>query len=277
MAAAIPASGRYPGAEQHPSANFWEGNNGRKAVTIHIAQGGYLSSVRHMEQKGLSSHLVNSLTGKMAQMVGFDDSALANGLSWDDTPGQWICPHGKVVEPTWALLKPGDPNPNTTTVSIENEGFSGRKQPAAQRASLERALEYLAGRYPSLNPYVVGTTLIGHYHLDPRDKGFCPGAGIDLAGIAAAVNKRLSAAQPQLWMQAWTARGVPLDPATIGWAIPQLYKFHFAELGACVRPEEYLVANEVSVAVFEQGLIYYVRRGDRTGYVRFPVPIVDAR
>lgn len=277
MAAAIPASGRYPGAEQHPSDNFRPGNEGRKAVCVHIAQGGWLSSVRYMDQKGLSAHLVNSRTGKMAQMVSLDDSAFANGLSWDATPGQWICPHKKVVVPSWQLLEPGDKNPNWTTISIENEGWSGRPQPAAQRASLERALEYLAGRYPSLYPYVVGKTLIGHFHLDPTDKGFCPGAGIDLAGIAAAVNARLHSDQPEVWMQAWAARGFPLDPQQIGWAIPQLYKWHFVELGACVRGEEYLVANEVSIAIFEQGLIYYVRRGERTGYVRFPVPIVDAR
>jgi hypothetical protein len=277
MAPAIPASGRYPGAAQHPTANCWEGNNGRKAVVVHIAQGGYLSSVKHMATHGTSSHLIVSRGGSVAQMVGLDDSAWANGLSWDATPGRWICPHEKVVEPTWQLLEPGDDNPNTTTISIENEGYSGKQQPIAQRTSLERALEYLAGRYPSLAPYVVGKTLIGHYHLDPVDKSFCPGAGIDLVGIAQAVNKRLATGQPQLWQAAWTARGVPLDREQVPWAIPQLYKFHFVDLGACVRPEEYLLANEVSVALFERGMIYYVRRSERTGYVVFPTPIVDAR
>lgn len=259
----IPKSGRYPGAVAYPTPNRWAGNRGRRAVVVHIAEGGYMSSIEWMRKVGTSSHFVISLRGTVAQLVSLDDSAWCNGLGWQQPPGRWVCPHNHEVVPTWGLLKDGDDNPNWTTISVELEGKSGSVVPAAQLYALERLLEYLAVRHPNLGPYHVGTTLIGHYHIDPVDKARCPGTGISLDKLALSVNRRLALPSPEAWIQVYAQRGVELPRDQIGWAIPQLYKFHAESLGACLAPERYVLDDEVSVAVFEGGLIYYLRRAER--------------
>jgi hypothetical protein len=250
-------SGRLPGADWRGAVNFWQGNKGRKAVCIHINQGWFEKSIEHMAANGTSSHLEVGQKGQIAQLVDFDDSAWANGLSWNAGLGRWICPHDRVVAPTWQLLDPSDQNPNWVTISIENEGLSGKPWPKVQFQANVDALVWLGRRYPSLVPYVVGRTLIGHFHIDPRDKSACPGDGVDLAALAGAANKLLGADLP--WQKRWASCGVPLPKEQGGWAIPQAYKAQAIALGGCVRAEDY-PASEYSVAYFERGLIYFLKR-----------------
>jgi hypothetical protein len=178
-----------------------------------------------------------------------------------------VCPHGHVVTPTWELLDPSDTNPNLVTLSIENEGFSGQPWPQAQFAANVELLVWLGGQFPELLPYTVGRTLIGHMHLDPRDKARCPGSGISLVALAEAANAALGAN----WRLEWGARGVLLPDEQVGWEIPQLYKVHAAELGACVLAETYLYPG-FSIALFERGFIYYVQALNQA-YVRMPIPL----
>ena len=63
----------------------------------------------------------------------------------------------------------------------------------------------------------------------------------------------------QLWRKQWAARGVVLLDDQVGWGIPQAYKPRAAELGACLAGEVPLAGGVVSVAVFERGIIYYVK------------------
>lgn len=263
-------SPRYPRATWRGTSNCWPGHHGRRAVVLHITQGGFESSIRYMRDTGTSSHFVVSTGGSVAQLVSVDDSAWGNGLSWDGA--HWVCPHQHIVVPRWGLLANGDPNPNTTTISIEHEGMSGDAQPAAQRQATVDLLVWLAQQFPELAPYQTGRTLIGHGWLDPIDKAFCPGSGIDLDTIATLANARLSPIEP--WRRAWAARGIPLDDAQVGWGIPQLYKFHSVDLGACVIPETYLGGGAISVAVFERGLIYFLRAtGQAYLGARFPIGV----
>ena len=139
---------RYPGVTWKPSPNHTPGNHGRKAVVLHIAQGGYTSSITHMAANGVSSHFIVSAAGSVSQMVDIADTAWANGLAWCDTPAEaaalgaawqgvgWYCPHKHKVTPSWADITPGV-NPNLETISIEHEGMSGRALPAGmfQRAT----------------------------------------------------------------------------------------------------------------------------------------------
>lgn len=260
---------RYPGALWKPSTNYAKGNQGRKAVVLHIAQGGFDSSITYMQNNGVSSHFIISEGGTIAQLVDIADTAWGNGLAWCDTPEEaarlnatwqgagWYCPHQHKVSPTWPGLTPGI-NPNLQTISIEHAGKSGVTRPRAQLAATVRLLAWLAQQCPSLNPYVPGQTLIRHADLDPIDKSFCPGPAFDLAAIAAEAN---ASAAPEAWQRVWARRGVPLDnPA---FAIPQLYKWHFLALGGCVEPERYLASGRLSIAVFEHGWIYYVAATNR--------------
>jgi N-acetyl-anhydromuramyl-L-alanine amidase AmpD len=249
----IPLNDRYPGAQQlQPSNNKWPGHQGRNAVVIHIAEGSFQSSIDWMAKNGTSCHFIISETGIVAQLVSVEDSAWCNGATHKN--GAWVCPHGKIVKPTWRHIVPGI-NPNWQTISIELAGYSGHPMSGAQRAALLDLLTWLADRFPQLPPYIVGSTLIGHYHIDPIDKARCPGIGVNLEALATEVNARLAAEEPR-WVRAWQAAGVQLPSEQRNWKIPQTYKEHHEVLGACVRPEEYLT-DKVSVAVFVRGSITY--------------------
>lgn len=260
MSVVAAPSDLYSKAEWQGTANFWKGHRGRKAVVIHINQGAFQGSIDYMAANGVSSHFEVGAKGQVAQLVDVENSAWANGLSWDGRLRRWVCPHEHVVSPTWELLDPADENPNWVTISLENEGFSGKPWPKAQTKANVDLLVWLGRRYPSLLPYRVGATLIGHFHLDPRDKAGCPGTGVDLAALAEAANAALGV--DQLWLVQWAARGVTLPADQASWAIPQAYKARAAELGACVAAETY-VHPGLSVAVFEHGLIYYVKAHNR--------------
>lgn len=260
---------RYPGVTWKPSPNHTPGNHGRKAVVLHIAQGGYTSSITHMAANGVSSHFIVSAAGSVSQMVDIADTAWANGLAWCDTPAEaaalgaawqgvgWYCPHKHKVTPSWADITPGV-NPNLETISIEHEGMSGRALPAVQLSATVRLLAWLAQQCPSLAPYAPGHTLIRHADIDPTDKAFCPGPAFDLALIARLANEaRIGVG----WQRVWAARGVALSNPEF--AIPQLYKYHYLELGACVEPERYTTGGQLSIAFFERGFIYYLAATQR--------------
>ena len=255
MTVVIP--GRFPGVDWRPSVNFWPGHTSRKAVVIHINQGSFDNSIKYMAENGTSAHFEVGKKGKLAQMVDVNDSAWCNGLTYNGQLGRWVCPHEHVVTPTWQLLAIKDGNPNRNTISIENEGFSGVPWLASQFDANVKLLVWLGGLFPSLLPYSVGSTLIGHFHLDPRDKGGCPGSGVDLHRLAEVANAALGL--DQLWRKQWGAKGVGLPEEQIGWGIPQAYKPRAAELGACLAGEVPLAGGVVSVAVFERGIIYYVK------------------
>lgn len=252
----VPFSDIFPGADVQPLTHFTKGNNGRKAVVIHINQGNYQSSIDYLEQVGLSAHFEISKRGKVGHLVDTENSAWANGLSWSDKARRWVCPHDHVVTPTWQLLDPADTNPNFVTISLENEGWSGVAWPTAQFNANVKVLVWLAQKYPTLAPYEVGRTLIGHGHLDPRDKAFCPGDGVDLFALAETANAALGF--PAAWLRRWESRGVALPAHQIGWGIPQTYKPLSDKLGGCLALETPVAEGVASVALFEHGAIWWV-------------------
>lgn len=260
---------RNKATKDTPTPNYWPSNDGRRAVVIHIAQGGFESSIEYMRDHGTSSHFIVSLAGKIKQLVSVNDSAWGNGLSFDAHGARWICPHSHVVAPRWELLDTRY-NPNTQTISIEHEGYSGNTPPAAQLAATVELLRWLAGQFPTLTPYRTGSTMIGHCDLDPLDKVNCPGKGFDLVALARRANDGLNLVEP--WVRNWTLRGVALPVEQQLWAIPQLYKANYATLGACLRAEEYLL-DGLSVATFERGFIYYLKATNRAYLVQFATKV----
>ena len=245
---------RYPLASWAATPNFWTAHNGRRAVVLHIAQGGFLSSVKHMRENGTSSHFIVSKSGAVVQMVDVNDSAWANGISF--AGGVWHCPHKHIVEPTWDYGLADHLNPNSTTISVEHEGMSGEPPTPAQLASTVALLQWLGKLFPSLLPYRAGETLIRHANLDPTDKAFCPGRGYDLDAIAARANAQIASTVDE-WLRVYSLRGVELPVEQRDWAVPQLYRANYAKLGACLVPERYVSAL-LSVAIFQRGIIYYV-------------------
>lgn len=199
---------RYPDATWTPAhaENRRSGRNGkrRKAVCLHITAG----PVGNEEQSaiswfqnpasGVSAHLVNGPDGTMTQMVDLDDTAYANGITYYRSPSElppgwawqgagWYTPRKARVLPTWQLITTGV-NPNYETVSIEHAGQPNTPHPQAQVDATVAFLRYLATQQPDLGPWVVGRTLIGHHHLDPKGRASCPGPLLDLPAIAAAAN-----------------------------------------------------------------------------------------
>lgn len=174
---------RYPTAAWHASPNHTPGRASVAAVVVHISQGSYQSGIDWLTAPAskASAHAIISPRGEVAQMVGFRDTAWANGLRWPNgTPHN---ARGRAVTPTWKLLQPGM-DPNRHTIAIELAGFSVHPRPAAQVAALVKLLRWIA-EHAGLR-YVVGETLIGHAHLDNVDRAMCPGPHVDLHVIARA-------------------------------------------------------------------------------------------
>jgi hypothetical protein len=84
-------------------------------------------------------------------------------------------------------------NPNTRTISIEHEGYTGNAFPEAQYQATLWLHRYLCTTY---NIAVDRLHIIGHYEISSRDRAFCPGRAFpwqrlmndlaDLAGKAGA-------------------------------------------------------------------------------------------
>jgi len=181
--------GLCPFAEQQPSPHFSAGNNGRAAVVLHIAQGGFQSSIDFLKGVGLSSHFIVAKDGRIVQMVSVNDTAFANGLNFHN--GKWFTPEKTprliVPQPSWSGLIPGR-NPNFYTISIEHEGFTTEKRTAAMQAADVRLLAWIADQFQLV--YTPHKTLIGHFEIDPMRKSFCPGSKMDFEAIAQAANRQ---------------------------------------------------------------------------------------
>lgn len=215
----------YPSATRaagfRAGVHYAPSNRGRLAACLHIAQGGYQSSIDYLRAKGLSSHFIISEGGSVTQMVPLSASAYANGLSWDDVRDRWICPHNHEVHPSWLRISP-PVNPNFQTISIEHAGFNTKPRSAAQMRATTDLLRWLAVEYPTLGPYVAGYTLIGHSHLDDVDKAFCPGEFFDFRAIAAQANATLGRYRlrtDQAALSSNDLRVAQLAPSVPGWHI----------------------------------------------------------
>jgi N-acetylmuramoyl-L-alanine amidase-like protein len=180
--------GWYPGAEQIATGAFWVGNEGRKAVVLHVVEGTYLGAVSVFagEDAKKSAHFLLARTGHVAQFVSIYDSAWANGLSYKN--GHWIDPTGRAVTPPWPGLTPPT-NPNKITVSIEEEGKHNKARTLAQYAARIAVLRWVAAQFTTaLSPYTPGVTLIGHKDISPVERANCPGPFVDFAATAKDAN-----------------------------------------------------------------------------------------
>jgi N-acetyl-anhydromuramyl-L-alanine amidase AmpD len=186
---ATPSSGWCSFARRVPSPNYSRGNRGRKAVVLHIAEGGEAGSVSWLTnpRSGVSSHFFISKKGRITQMVSIDDTAYTNGLT-HVRANQWRDPDGNIVTPPWPGLTPPT-NPIWTTITIEREGRSHDVPTSEMNAATVRLLQWIAQQIGMR--YVPLVTLIGHVHIGPTHRPNCPGPHVDYAALAAAANGEL--------------------------------------------------------------------------------------
>lgn len=191
---ADPNDGWCPFATRFDTSKFWTGNQGRRAVCLHIAQGGYEGAISWLtdaqSNPNSSAHFVIAKDGRIAQLVSINDSAWANGLGWENN--RWVTGSGAPVNPTWQDIVPGV-NPNWYTISIEHEGLYPETWTTEMYAANNRLMQWLAFQFgssngPGLFPYVAHRNVIGHYEIDPLTRANCPGPTVNYIKIAADAN-----------------------------------------------------------------------------------------
>ena len=245
--------GWYPVAIRHSTPNFWTGHVSRAAAVAHVTDAAWASVVSWFRNPASerSAHFQVRKSGIVDQFVSVEDSAWANGASWNGRT--WIDPQGHAIHPAWPAMATDRTNPNRTTVSIEHEGHPSEPWTAMQREADTLLLRWLATQLPGLAPYVAGRTLIRHADISPISKPNCPGALVEIDERAQAAN---GPPPPSDLFAAWGPIDRP-EGAAQGFGIPQTWLKNKATLGACLRGERYDLPGRVSRALFVGGELRY--------------------
>ncbi len=148
------------------SPNFWSGRDGQTPVAIcnHIMDGTIESSNAWFKNRRseASSHFGIARDGRIWQWVRVQDSAWTNGILQNpDLSVGWLADSVR-----------RNINPNTRTVSIEHEGYTGRPFTEEQYKASLWLHRYLCTRY---NIVPDREHVIGHYQVTARDRAHCPG------------------------------------------------------------------------------------------------------
>lgn len=184
----------YPQAEKFETTKLYPGNQGRRAVVIHIAQGGYAAAVKWLQDAQMnpnsSAHYVIAKDGRVAQLVSVNDGAWANGLKWNTDAAQpnggyWTNARGVRVTPSWKDIVPGQ-NPNFYTISVEHEGFYQEAWTPEMYTANNDLLVWIGEQFDLW--WVPYRNLIGHYAIDNIDRPNCPGPTVNLETMAADAN-----------------------------------------------------------------------------------------
>ncbi len=136
------------------------GRNGQKiiAIGLHISGGSWSSNYNWiMNPKANASY--NAIVkddGKIVSLVPEENAAYS---------------HGKVINSTWSLLKPGV-NPNLYTLSVARTGSDQRTWTPEQLDSTIRLLKHWCSKYQikPVRPYI-----FGHFEIDSVGRWYCPG------------------------------------------------------------------------------------------------------
>jgi hypothetical protein len=136
------------------------GRNGQKiiAIGLHISGGSWSSNYNWITnpKANASYNAIVKDGGKIVSLVPEENAAYS---------------HGKIVNSTWPLLKPGV-NPNLYTLSLARTGSDQRKWSTAQLNSTIKLLKHWCSKYEikPVRPYI-----FGHFEIDSVDRWYCPG------------------------------------------------------------------------------------------------------
>jgi N-acetyl-anhydromuramyl-L-alanine amidase AmpD len=249
-----------PFATKRPivSNNFQKGrgSNQVRAVVLHIAAGslGNVFPTFNDSSRGASAHFCIGKKGEIEQYVSVNDTAYANGLAWQNN--QWVCPHNKIVQPSWQDLV-AKTNPNLYTISIEHEGQPNDKWTDEMYQANTRLMVWLAEQFNL--KYVAHRTVIGHNEIDPIDKANCPGPNVNFEQIALDTSAVI-AAKKLVWMPINTDAALYQHAQQKNLGYPQTDEF-----SVTVGTDVYIVQ------VFNLGIVY-VKQGDWNNVQSFKKP-----
>ncbi len=193
--------GWMPGAERKPDADgtskcYKPAQNQPfelLAVVEHIAEGTdstwkWLFNEQVDGGGPVSSHFFVLETGEVMQGVNIYHRAWTNGLKWDGR--YYYDPQGAKVEPTWWRIAEGGTHrgqdPNKLTVTIEHSGYYNKPRTTPQMKASQSILRWVQQETGLV--YIAEDTLIGHYHISPKNRANCPGPYFDLTAMAAGGN-----------------------------------------------------------------------------------------
>ncbi|MBZ5649003.1 MAG: N-acetylmuramoyl-L-alanine amidase [Acidobacteriia bacterium] len=150
-----------------PDSNFHKGRPfglRPEAVVVHIIDGSFVAgeSVFRDPTTHKSAHYAISRSGESHQFVDEKDTAFHAGI---------------VVNPTWALLKPGV-NPNFYTIGIEHEGRPDDVWPEAQLSASATLIGQIGARWgiPLDDSHVIR-------HRQIRASKTCPGNWLQISEL----------------------------------------------------------------------------------------------
>ena len=150
-----------------PDSNFHKGRPfglRPEAVVVHIIDGSFVAgeSVFRDPTTHKSAHYAISRSGESHQFVDEKDTAFHAGI---------------VVNPTWALLKPGV-NPNFYTIGIEHEGRPDDVWPEAQLSASATLIGQIGARWgiPLDDSHVIR-------HRQIRASKTCPGNWLQITEL----------------------------------------------------------------------------------------------
>lgn len=139
-----------------PSKTKGRGGYKPEAIVLHITEGSFKSAMSWIIDPAnqASYHFIVQESGAIRQVVDVADTA-------------WHA--GKVVRPTWPLLKPGV-NPNLYTIGIACAGFASNARPILQILSVCALLSFLSEKY---SIPLTDKTFV--FHREIRADKTCPG------------------------------------------------------------------------------------------------------
>jgi N-acetyl-anhydromuramyl-L-alanine amidase AmpD len=142
-----------------PSPNFWSGRKGYKpeAVVIHIMDGTLAGTDAWFanSESQVSAHFGIGKNGEAHQYVKEDDTA-------------WHA--GRIDNPDWKFIKPGNINPNLYTIGIEHEGKPEDIWPDAMKQASAALIKELCNKWQIP---IDRDHIIGHYQIFSK-KPNCP-------------------------------------------------------------------------------------------------------
>jgi N-acetyl-anhydromuramyl-L-alanine amidase AmpD len=244
-----------PGAykiEWKGSPNFWYGRAGQSAIAIvdHIMQGTMESTNGWFKSRRseASTHFGVARDGRIWQWVEVENTAWANGVMQNPDPSvAWL-----------AECRNENINPNTRTISIEHEGYSGKPFTEEQYQATLWLHKYLCVTY---NIAPDREQIVGHYQIQARDRAGCPGATFPWERLMNELTSAVNLPPP--------APAPDYDPSKNKWArdVPMVTWVRFGP--GTVNSNNAFVRSRPSLSITDKSLVRVLNRGKMVRFIAY--------